>query len=173
MKIDQRAAGVAWVDGGIGLNEVLVVLDAETAASCGTHDSHRGRLADAERIADGENDVAHLHLGGIADRKRGQARGIDFDHRHIGLRIGADELCRELPIVAEENLDIGGAIDDVVVGEDRSIGGDNHAGTQAVLALRTRLPRLWAELVAEELPEERIIEELRIFRADSSQLSRC
>ena len=60
LDIHQRAAGVAGVDGRVGLDEVLIVLDAEVAAARGADDARGDGLADAEGIADGEHDVAHL-----------------------------------------------------------------------------------------------------------------
>ena len=77
---------IARIDCGVGLDEVLVVLDAETAAACGADDAHRGGFADAERIADRENQIAHLQLGGIAERQRGQILRVNFQDRDVGLR---------------------------------------------------------------------------------------
>ena len=45
----------------------------------------------------------------------------------------------------------------MIICENRSIGGDNYARTQAVLTLRARLPLIF-KLVSEELPEKRIVE---------------
>ena len=73
--VHQRAAGISGIDGGVGLNEVLVAagaLDIQAAAARGADDAHGDGLADAEGIADGEHDVADAHLGGIADGHRGK-----------------------------------------------------------------------------------------------------
>ena len=164
-KIDQGAAGIAGIDGGIGLNEVLIVFDprpprpvaltipmvavlpmpngspmaSTTSPTCSFEESPSGRV--------------------------GQTCGVDFDHGDIRLRIGADQLGLKLAIVAEVNLDIRGAVDHVVIGEDRSVGGDDHAGTEALLALCDCGLRLsLSELIAEELPEERIVEKMACFR---------
>src|SRR5690606_20153850 len=55
--VDQRTTRVARVDGGIGLQEILVLMNAELAALGSRDDAHRHRLPDAEGIAHGEHDV--------------------------------------------------------------------------------------------------------------------
>ena len=60
VQIDHRAAGISGVDRSVGLNEVLIVLDAQTAASRGADDSHRGRFADSEWVANREHEIAHV-----------------------------------------------------------------------------------------------------------------
>ena len=69
-RVDERAAGVALVDGRVGLEEVLeaAVADARRA-SLGADDAHGDGLADAERVADGERDVADAHAVGVAERQ--------------------------------------------------------------------------------------------------------
>ena len=56
--VDQRAAGVAGVDRGVGLDEVLEGVDAEAGAAERRDDAAGHRLADAEGIADREHHVA-------------------------------------------------------------------------------------------------------------------
>ena len=70
--IDQRAAGIAGIDRGIGLDEELVVGDADLGARQRRDDAARHRLADAEGIADGEHEIADLEIVGIADLQRRQ-----------------------------------------------------------------------------------------------------
>ena len=60
MQIDHGAAGVSWIDGGIRLNKILIVLDSQILAAGGAHDTHGRRLTDAEGVSDGEDHVAHL-----------------------------------------------------------------------------------------------------------------
>ena len=70
VEIDQRAAGIARIDGGVGLDEELVVADADLRARQRRDDAVRHRLPDAERIADGEHHVAHLQRVGIGEFER-------------------------------------------------------------------------------------------------------
>ena len=58
LRVDERAAGIAEIDGGIGLDEILEIRDAEPAAAGGADDALRDRLAESERIADRQHDVA-------------------------------------------------------------------------------------------------------------------
>ena len=57
----QRAAGIAGIDGGVGLDEELIVAGADLGARQRRDDAHGHGLADAEGIADRQHQVAHLH----------------------------------------------------------------------------------------------------------------
>ncbi len=80
--IDQRAAGVAGVDGGVGLDELLEL--AWRDAVCGSavvdravlrgDDAGRDRLRQAERAADRQHPVADLRAVGVAELDRRQRR---------------------------------------------------------------------------------------------------
>ena len=59
--INQRAAGVAPVNGRVGLDKVLKGGDAQVAAAGGTDDAHGYCLTHTQRVADGEHHIAHLH----------------------------------------------------------------------------------------------------------------
>ena len=69
------------------------------------------------------------------------------------LGIGADQLRARAAAVAERDLDVVGAFDDVIVGEQVAGGRDDHARAEADLALLGRL----AGAVAEEEAEHRIV----------------
>ena len=125
--IDERAAGIAWIDWGVGLEEVLVGFDAETAAACGADDTLGDGLTHPERIANSQGDVANLDFGGIADSNRLEIFAINFQDRDIGFWIGANDACLELALVGERDANVRGAIDDVVVREDIALGADDYA----------------------------------------------
>ena len=74
--VDQRAAGIAGIDRRVGLDEEAVVVDADVGARQRRDDALRHALADAERIADGDDEVADLKRVGIAE----------FDRRKIAVR---------------------------------------------------------------------------------------
>src|SRR6476646_9592629 len=65
--VDQRTAGIAGIDCGIGLDEELIVGDADLRAREGRDDAARHRLPYAERIADGEHEVAHFESVRVAE----------------------------------------------------------------------------------------------------------
>ena len=76
VEIDQRAAGIAGIDRGIGLDEELIVGDADLRARQRRDDAVGHGLADAERIADREHHVADLQLVGIAEIDRREASRV-------------------------------------------------------------------------------------------------
>ena len=119
------------------------------------------RLADAERIADGEHEIADLETVRIAELDRGElhAARIEPQHGEIGLLVLEDDLGRELPPVGERHGDLGIAapLNDVVVGNDHALRRHQHAGAERVLDALARD----AEPLAEQPPEERIVEEGR------------
>ena len=65
--VDQRTAGIAGIDGGIGLDEELIIADADLGARHRRDDAVRHRLSDAERIADRQHHVADLQIVGIGE----------------------------------------------------------------------------------------------------------
>src|SRR5205823_265627 len=58
LDIDQRTAGVAHIDRGIGLDEVFVSVNAKAAAANGADDAGRDGATDVERITDGHHCIA-------------------------------------------------------------------------------------------------------------------
>ena len=91
----QRAAGVARVDGGVGLNEVLnaaVALAREgKAAALGADDAggHREGQVVSQRITHRENPLPDPGGAAVAQRGGHQVPGVDLEHREVGVRIGA------------------------------------------------------------------------------------
>jgi hypothetical protein len=125
-----------------------------------------GRLSDgvvvAERVADGDDPVARLHLSRVAEpglrQLRRRALLDQLDEGAVGQRIAADHagfvavfLVAFLAI--ELDADLGGVLDDVVVGEDQAgavVDDEAGAGAGALLRLLGLLPRR-AEKAAEQL----------------------
>ena len=160
--VDQGAAGVPGVDGGVGLDEVLVVGEPQTAAPDGADDPHGHRLAKSERVADRQDDVAHLDLLGVAHLRARQRGLIDAQDGEIGAPIGPDDARAQLAAVRQRRLHLLRLLDDVVVSQDRAGLVHDHARPEAHLALLA-----WhhhaGELLAEEIAEERVEHERRIF----------
>ena len=121
--VDQRAARVARIDRRVGLDEEVQVADADPGARLGGDDAAGHGLADAERIADGQHQVAHLDRVGIAEVDEGQAfaAGIDLEHGEVGPLVGAQQTGGELALVGEHDGDLVGAGDHVVVGHDGAL----------------------------------------------------
>ena len=103
--VDQRAAGIAGIDGGVGLDEEVISRDATAGARQRGDDAAGDGLADAERIADRQHEVADLDASKSRELERRQllAAGIDPQHGKVGARIGATSLRVELAAVGQRD----------------------------------------------------------------------
>ena len=146
--VDQRAARIAGVDRRVGLDEVLEDVDAERVAAERADDAGGHRLADAERIADRQHDVADLQPVGVAEGDHRQLVEVDLEDGDVRFGVAADRPRLGAAPVAEQHLDIVGALDHVVVGEQVAGRRDDHARAEADLALLGHLPGPVAEEVA-------------------------
>ena len=95
--VDQRAARVAVVDRGVGLDragdELVVALGRrQDQAALGRDDARRDGLGVAERVADRDDRVADLDARDRAELERMQlARGhVDLDHGEVVERVAAE-----------------------------------------------------------------------------------
>ena len=131
--IDQRAAGVAGIDRRVRLDEVFHLLDSEASAARRAHDSSRYGLADAERIADRQYDVADLDLARIGQRQHREVRSVDLEHRDVRARIGTNDASLELPFVVQRDGDFAGAVHHVIVRQDIAFRADDDARTKSLL----------------------------------------
>ena len=88
---------------------------------------------------------------GIANRQGSEILGVDLDQRDVGALVTADNLGLELAPVGQRDEDIGCIGHHVVVGQDRTIGGDDESRTHAtrhgaLLGIATAAlaaPRTW------------------------------
>jgi hypothetical protein len=159
---DQRTAGVARIDRRVGLNEEVEVADAGLGARQGRNDAAGDRLADAEGVADGKHQVAHLGLVGVLEFESRQVllAGVDAQHREVGALVAQHQLGRELAAVGQHHGDLVGALDHVMVGHHQAAGIDDDPGAERVLGALA-LPAEVTEAVAEEALEEGIVEQRR------------
>ncbi len=139
----ERAAGVAGVDGRVGLDEVLDAAlaparQAAQRASLGADDAGGDGEGEAlaERIADGQDPFTDPRVFAVAERHRRERPGIDLQHGHVGVGIGADDLGLELPPIEQPDDDLLGPFDDMVVGQDVAVRRDDEPGAAALLDLR-------------------------------------
>src|SRR6185295_12455760 len=85
--VDERAARVARIDCGVGLNEILIVRKADVRAARRADDAGRDRLTELEWTANREHPFADLEPARIAPRHGRQALSGDFQQRDVGGRI--------------------------------------------------------------------------------------
>ena len=87
-------------------------------------DAARDGVAETERIADREHDVADLQrVDGRRSVIARQVVAIDLEHGEVGFGIGAAHLGeRPLAAVGQHDLDVVGAVDHVMVGEHVAVG---------------------------------------------------
>src|SRR4051794_27808985 len=67
-QIDERAARVAWVDRGVGLDEVLIALNAQSTAPKRADNARSDCLTKAERVADRHDIVSDLQAVAVTER---------------------------------------------------------------------------------------------------------
>ena len=142
--IDERAAGVARVDGGIGLDHVGIDgVAAGRAHGRGAiqrrHNARRDRLFVTERRTDCHDPLAHVELGGITDLDRRELGGVgvlELDDGQVARGIVAHELGLVRGSVVHGDHVLVVAVDHVVVGEDVALGIEHHARADAARAVR-------------------------------------
>ena len=69
---DQGAAGIAWINRGIGLDEELIIAGRDLGAGKCGDDAHGDGLADPEGIADRQHQVTDLDLVAVGERTTGK-----------------------------------------------------------------------------------------------------
>ncbi len=123
-------------------------------------DTLRHRLADTERIADRDHEIADLQRIRIAELHIGKgAVTAQPQDSEIGALIAQDDIRVELALIGESDLHIGHSLDDVIIGDDETGWIDKNAGAERARDLLAGT----AAILAEEMPEDRIVEE-RIAR---------
>ncbi|MNL01188.1 hypothetical protein D3C87_1216490 [compost metagenome] len=129
--VDQRTAGVTRVDRRVGLDEVFVVVQAQLVTPGGADDAHGHGLANAERVADGQCNVADANVVGAADSDGRQGFQIDFQHREIGFRVAADDAGEGFAAIFQGDHNLIRAAGHVIVGQNVAFRAHDHAGTEA------------------------------------------
>ena len=136
--VGQRAAGVAWVKGGVGLDDVL---DEPTAAAAGRHrpaecaDHARGhRASQAERVADRYDQLADDEIVGFAELSGRRGRAGGAEHGQVGQGVGADHAEGGRRTVRKRRRATIRLPDDVCVGEYESVAGEDDTRAEALAA---------------------------------------
>ena len=150
--VQQRTAGVAGIDRGVGLDEVgeraRLILRRNRSAERGD-DSRRDRAAETERIADGDDALADHEIGRSSDRRGRESLLIDAQHRQIAVGIDAEELRRDLTAAVDVHGDARRAFDDVIVRDDDAVARPDEAGAERLRGVGALAPAEEAERIEE------------------------
>src|SRR5204863_2300281 len=108
--VDERTTGIARIDRGVGLDEVLngVLVTAgkgQLRATLRTDDPRGDREVEAERISDGNDPLAHARYAIVAERHDRKIVRVNLDERDVGGWIATDNFRREGPIVEQPHGD--------------------------------------------------------------------
>ena len=152
--VKQRPAGISGIDGGVGLNEVLIVGNTHVASTLGAHDTDGNRGIESERIANRDNPFSDAHGRRVTHGQRGQVITVNLDDGDLRFFIRPDTFCLEFSPILKLNHDLVGIAHHMMVGQDISILADDEAGALPLLLETTGL-----SLAARRQPEktERII----------------
>src|SRR6185369_1063876 len=123
--VEGRTAGVAFVDRGVDLNEVVISTGADIA-SPGRDNTGGDGTAEAERITDRQYPVANAR-GFVGELHVGEWPALDLDQCEIGARVGADNFGIVSLAVVRGDLDGVGLFDNVVVRDRVSVGRNDEA----------------------------------------------
>ena len=129
MNVDERPAGVARIDRGVGLEEVAEGVADDAAAADGADDPVGQRSVEAVGIADRPHHLADLEGVAVPPRRTGEFGGVDADDGEIAFLVGPHEVGDKPAPIGESDFDPIGLVDDMVVGDDHAVGGDDHPRT--------------------------------------------
>ena len=161
LEIQQGAAAVAGVDGGISLDEVgKSAVAAADGAPQGRNDACGHRMAEAERIADGDGCFAGQDVVRVAQAHRGQVAGpFDLQHGYVEIRVRAANGGGEFAAVQQAHHNFIAARDNVGVSEHKAfLAVHNNARAKAfafLLAGRARAAKARPAARPEELFQRR------------------
>ncbi|MDD5222552.1 MAG: hypothetical protein PHE84_01060 [bacterium] len=145
VQVDQRSPAGAEINHGVGLEKVRDQGPVLHVSSPPADDPQGDRPVQAVGVADGQHPLPDLHLIGIPQLgHRHLTFRLDLDHGEIGLLVGAQNLGREFLLeIGNGHRHLHRLGNDMIVGDDVTLGIDNHPGTDhgdlAVFLLQNRL----------------------------------
>ena len=124
--IERRPAGVTPIDRRIDLDVVHEIFP--DIPIIGRDNAGRRRVAEAERVAHGENPVADPGFSRVLEIDERIAMALDLDDGEIGAFIAPDHDALELLAILQNDLDVVGIFDNVVVSDDVAVSRNEEAG---------------------------------------------
>ena len=126
--VQQRPAGIAGVDGRIGLDGFVNLHAVRFLHRADRTDDAAGHgPGKAERIADGINFLSDLQIARVAEHHRGESRAFDLNDRQIVRAVGAHHRGPVLLAVVQRDFHLAGLGDHVIVGQHVTFFIDNEA----------------------------------------------
>ncbi|OIQ77611.1 hypothetical protein GALL_406890 [mine drainage metagenome] len=116
--IEQRPAGVARIDGHIGLDKGQVVAGITLF---GTDNARRDGVFQTKRRANGHHPFTDTQAADITHLDGRQASGLDFDQGHIAALVSYDDFGLELALVGQCDDHLIRAVNHVGVGHDQAV----------------------------------------------------
>src|ERR1035437_7732200 len=132
-RIDQRPAGIAGVQGGVRLDDIIdqpAGVGPEGTAQ-GADDSRGDGALEAVGIADSNGNLADAYAPGIPEARRMKLRRVDPHDRQVRVRIVTDHVGIGMTAIRKGDLDPVGVMHDMAVGEHKPVGGDDESGAAA------------------------------------------
>src|SRR5258708_4583536 len=141
--IDQRAAGVAGVERGVCLDDVVdkpAGLRAQ-GSSEGADDSGGQSVLKAVGVADGDDQLSHADFMRVAQAHGLEDGCVNAQQREIGVGVFTDQRGGEVASVEQKHSNGVGLVYHMAVGEDESVGGkgEPRAAAAAFVATFTAL----------------------------------
>ena len=131
MNRDQRSARVAGVDGGVGLEELVVIAGDE--ASLGADYANRDGVIESEWVADRHYPLAYFDIVGIAQRRNRQLMlGFDLQECDVAFLIAPDQLGLVLISILSGDGDAFGIGDNVIVGHHVAVLADDKTRAETL-----------------------------------------
>src|SRR5438270_9224356 len=139
--VQERTTAVARVDLSVRLNGVEDVFhlarrgvrDRDEAVER-ADDALGNAVLLAQRAPDRDGELANLERVRVAPAQRRQFLCVDLDDRDVVLRAGADDAGIEfLRPITQDDLELPGVFDDMVVRHDVAIGADDKTGADSML----------------------------------------
>jgi len=134
-RVEERAAGVAGVDGGVGLDGVFDLVAGGHGDGADSGDNAAGHgPAEAEGVADGIDALADDEVGGVGEDGGLEVGNIvDLEEGEVVVAVDVDDGGFVLAAVGEGDLDGLGVVDDVIVGEDVALLVEDEAASLPLL----------------------------------------
>ena len=124
--VHQSATTITGIDSSISLNKRFHrrTFTQNAKVTClSTHDTRSDSGSQVERITNGKHPFTNANIVGVTKGKVFQIRSIHLNQSQVGGRVSTNNSSRFLHLIIKGNLHFIGTFNNVVIGDDISIGG--------------------------------------------------